>query len=69
MAAPIETRGETLGVGVAVELFETRGNFFARRFDLSPDGQRLLLLEPVEGGDIQTPVSVLVNWPAVLAER
>ena len=69
MSAPIETRGETLVVGTAVELFETRGNFFARRFDLSPDGQRLLLLEPAEGGEIQSPISVLVNWPAVLAER
>jgi Tol biopolymer transport system component len=69
MAAPIETRRETLVVGTAVELFETRGNFLARRFDLSPDGQRLLLLEPAEGGDIQSPISVLVNWPAALAER
>ena len=74
MAAPIETRGDTLEVGAEVELFEAQGNLYqgnlyGRRFDLSPDGQRLLLLEPAEGGEIQSPISVLVNWPAVLAER
>jgi hypothetical protein len=69
MAAPIETRGETLVVGAEVELFKSPGAPSLRRFDLSPDGQRLLLIEPEEREDMTSPISVLVNWPAVLAER
>ena len=69
MAASIETRDETLVVGPAVELFESPGTSVIRRFDLSPDGQRLLLFEPEEIDDGPFSISVLVNWPAVLAER
>ena len=69
MAASIETRGETLAVGPAVELFESPGLVGVRRFDVSPDGQRLLLFEPEEIDDGPFSISVLVNWPAVLAER
>ena len=38
-------------------------------FDLSPDGQRLLLVEPTGLEAAASPLRVLVNWPAVLAER
>jgi len=70
MAAPIETRGETLVVGAEVELFKSQGpTTILRPFDLSPDGQRLLLIEPEEREDMTSPISVLVNWPAVLVER
>ena len=69
MAASIETRGETLAVGPAVELFDNPGLVGVRGFDVSPDGQRLLLFEPEEIDDGPFSISVLVNWPAVLAER
>ena len=69
MAVPIETTGETLELGKPVELFKSEGWALRRRFDLAPDGQRLLVLEPTEQADVVSPISVLVNWPAVLAER
>jgi hypothetical protein len=56
-------------VGPAVELFESPGLVGVRRFDVSPDGQRLLLFEPEEIDDGPFSINVLVNWPAVLAER
>ncbi len=69
LAAPVEVRGESLVVGTPVELFKGPGPSTANCFDLSSDGQRVLLFEPVEKPKAAPPLSVLVNWPATLERR
>jgi eukaryotic-like serine/threonine-protein kinase len=70
MAAPV-TPGAVLQVGRPAELFKTGLPFrgtqaagFRAEYDVSPDGQRFLLMEDPE---IQgPPVTVVLNWTAAL---
>ena len=61
----VEAQGDTFLAGTPVTLFEkTAAPTF--RFDVTRDGQRFLLFEPVA----QTPpqMTVIVNWQAGLAK-
>ena len=65
MSVPISP-GPTLDAGVPQVLFPTRVQTSATsdQYAVTGNGQRFLLLEPVETG--QRPFVVIVNWPAVL---
>jgi hypothetical protein len=69
LSAPVEVRGGSLVVGSPVELFKGPGPSEWFRFDLSSDGQRVLLYEPVEKPKAAPPLSILVNWRAALERR
>jgi eukaryotic-like serine/threonine-protein kinase len=65
MAAPVNGKGATFEVGAARQLFEIRprtglGPFY----DVSADGQRFLVNTLPE--DTSTPITLVVNWPALL---
>ena len=65
MSVPVE-----LGVGLKLEvpkpLFPTRLEFYTlRQYDVSADGKRFLLAQPLEESG-SVPITVIVNWPALL---
>ena len=64
MAVPVKT-GATFDRGPAVSLFDTGmhpGWGSARNhYDVSPDGQRFLVMTPV-ADDRSSPFTVVVNW-------
>jgi serine/threonine-protein kinase len=68
MSVPVEPRGSTWSGGTATKLLEARyytgaGEYFVRQYDVSPDGQRFLMLK--EGGtDGSAPPTLYVvqNW-------
>ena len=68
-AAPVEVRGDTLVVGAAEPLFKIRPPSPEVHFDVTADGQRLLVRELVAEQAAPQPLSVLVNWPAALERR
>jgi hypothetical protein len=57
-AVTIQAAG-TLEVGLPVPLFRTGAT---RQYDVAPDGQRFLFVEPTEAE--QSPLTVVVNWSA-----
>lgn len=71
MAAEVNGTGAAFSVGVVRSLFEihprVRGSANVdpgHGYDVSPDGQRFLVNEGVE--EDQAPITLLVNWPALL---
>jgi len=64
MAVPITAAGDDLAAGAPAALFNTgiQPSDFPT-WTLSPDGQRVLIIEPVVGSDT-TRVTVVVNWLA-----
>ena len=67
MAAPVET-GANFGTGTPVPLFEV-GSYGRRNnryvYDVSADGQKILLLRPLEDATTR-PLTVVQNWTALL---
>lgn len=67
MAVPVESGDEVFRPGRAKALFDAgllvSGNY--REYDVSADGQRLLLNQPV-GDTGEVPITVIVNWPKLL---
>ena len=67
MAVDVSTQ-EGFVVGKPRELFEghyvhTGGVYVRANYDVSPDGQRFLMLKPVEQGQAEpTQISVVLNW-------
>ena len=62
-AVPVQTT-PTFSAGTATTLFETRyfvGGVLARTFDVSPDGQRFLMIKGAAAEQAPTMVVVL-NW-------
>jgi hypothetical protein len=50
-------------VGPATKLFSCRkSEDYRREYDVSPDGQRFLFVEPAEGGASRSEVNVVLNW-------
>jgi serine/threonine protein kinase len=67
IAAEVDGRGHTLTVGSVRPLFQSRARTDARYgYDVSTDGQRFLVNTAVEMRP--EPVSVVINWPALLHE-
>lgn len=67
MAVAVKTDSRTLQAGVPQTLFQAQLSPMGGRnnYALSPDGQRLLMLVPA--GDAKpSPVTVVLNWPALL---
>ncbi len=62
MAAEVNEKGDTLEIGNAQPLFETRPNDSpGTHYDVTRDGQRFLVQTAGEGGS--PPLTLVVNWP------
>jgi serine/threonine-protein kinase len=67
MAVPVQADGKTFESGVAVSLFQVPmapTQLIGRDYDVSSDGQRFVVGTVV--GAPATPVTIVLNWPAVL---
>jgi Tol biopolymer transport system component len=67
MAADIEEKDGALVISAPHALFEARltANSGGLRWLVSPDGQRFLVIAPVEQKP-PTSINVIVNWPSLL---
>jgi Tol biopolymer transport system component/predicted Ser/Thr protein kinase len=69
MAAQVTDEGTRLSVGKVQSLFRPNIALVApnagRDFDISPDGQKVVVVTPVEQKDSQ-PLTLVTNWPALL---
>jgi eukaryotic-like serine/threonine-protein kinase len=71
MAVNVNTASPGFEVGIPKELFQAQLIplwFWRNLYVPSPDGQRFLMLAPV-GQAKQEPITVVVNWPALLKSR
>ena len=67
MAVPVELGAASFKLGKPTPLFQTRleSDLVARQYDVSADGKRVLLAQPLEES-ASVPITVIVNWPALL---
>ena len=66
MAAPVSGLGPTPRFGAPQALFQSGIDLTMSSYDVTPDGQRFLVLKPV--GPMKTgSVEVVVNWPGLIA--
>jgi Tol biopolymer transport system component len=67
MVVSVELGPASLKLGAPKPLFQTRLEFdsFSRQYDVSADGRRFLLAQPLEES-ASVPITVIVNWPALL---
>jgi serine/threonine protein kinase len=67
MSVSVDSGPASLKLGVPKPLFQTRLEFdsFPRQYDVSADGNRFLLAQPLEES-ASVPITVIVNWPALL---
>jgi eukaryotic-like serine/threonine-protein kinase len=66
-AAVVSPRAGAFAVGAVTQLFEhQRRESVGAWYDVSADGQHFLVNTPVEES---TPITLLVNWPALLNKR
>ena len=67
MSVSVESGSGSLKLGVPKPLFQTRLELdnFSRLYDVSADGKRFLLAQSLEEST-SAPISVIVNWPALL---
>ncbi len=72
-AVPVRTSGPTFGMGSPAKVFETRyaQPNPARHYDVSPDGQRFLMLKESAADPNATPASMVVveHWFEELKSR
>ena len=66
-AVRIETGSGTVSVGTPAPLFPIV-EFTGWTYDVTPDGARFLVREPLAEGDA-SPVTLLTDWPALLGPR
>lgn len=67
MAVDVAAKGPTIQAGVPRALFQVRlvsALYFARLYDVSPDGRRFLVLSL--GESASPPLTLVVNWSADL---
>jgi hypothetical protein len=67
MSVSVEPDGASPKLRLPKPLFPTRlefGSFF-RQYDVSADGNRFLLAQPLEEST-SVPITVIVNWPELL---
>jgi Tol biopolymer transport system component len=67
MSVSVELGSASLKLGVPRPLFQTRleVDSFARQYDVSADGKRFVLAQPLEES-ASVPITVIVNWSALL---
>jgi hypothetical protein len=63
----VDLDGASRKLGLPKRLFPTRLEIDSifRQYDVSADGKRFLLAQPLEES-ISVPITVIVNWPALL---
>ena len=68
MSVSVEPVGASLKLSLPKPLFPTRLQFDSsfRQYDVSADGNRFLLAQPLEAS---VPITVIVNWPALLKKE
>jgi dipeptidyl aminopeptidase/acylaminoacyl peptidase len=64
IAVPIQTLGNSLSLGEPEPLFKITGRVGS--YDVGSDGQRILALPPASD-DAGTSMTVVLNWPTLLA--
>lgn len=74
MSAPTRVEGDALVVGMPKPLFKAdpifqghRGSKIDMPYDVKSDGQRFIVNERVAPAAQQSPISVVVNWTALIA--
>jgi hypothetical protein len=69
MSVSVELGTASFKLGKAIPLFQTRleSDVIPRQYDVSADGKRFLLAQPLEGASV--PISVIVNWPELLKKE
>jgi hypothetical protein len=67
MSVPVESSPAAFKPGVPKPLFQTRLDFdaFVRAYDVCADGKRFLLANPLAESSA-VPLTVILNWPALL---
>jgi len=65
MAAAVNGKAASFEVGAVKPLFETHGPNARYFYDVSPDGQRFLIISVPQAASA-APVTVVVNWTAGL---
>ena len=65
MAVPVTSTATTLGLGVAVSLFETRTRGYTP-YDVAPDGRFLINTVTEAAKANSSPITVVLNWTADL---
>jgi hypothetical protein len=73
MGAEVHAQGDALVANTPKPLFKTnpllanhRGSALDIPYDVSRDGQRFLVNERIRTAESRSPISVVVNWPALL---
>ena len=68
VSVPVELGERFLRPGIPTVLFETRlSGIGAMNYDVTPDGQRFLIPQPVDS-DGDRLITAIVNWPKLLRE-
>jgi len=71
MSVSVDPGGASLKLSLPKPLFPTRLQFdssFLRQYDVSADGKRFLLAQPLEES-ASVPITVIVNWPELLKKE
>jgi hypothetical protein len=63
-AVPVTLGDASIEFGRPQSLFPARAGIFSRDYEVSPDGQRILITRPVVPGGV--PLTVVVNWQGLL---
>jgi serine/threonine-protein kinase len=76
MVVPVQSDGETFGLGTPVKVFDyplAVNTYSPRSFDISPDGQRFLVIKDATNDQSSTATTasmvVVVNWLEELKQR
>jgi eukaryotic-like serine/threonine-protein kinase len=67
MSVSVDLGPSVLKLGLPKPLFQTRlePDTLQRQYDVTADGKRFLLAQPLEES-ASSPITVIVNWPALL---
>lgn len=61
MAAAVKRNESELEIGVPKPLFQMHPESFLPSYDVTPDGQRILVVSS-RGQKLPSPITVVVNW-------
>jgi hypothetical protein len=67
MSVAVDLGTASFKLGKPIPMFQTRleSDVIPRQYDVSADGKRFLLAQPL-GEGASVPITVIVNWPALL---